>query len=337
MKIRLTLKKKIIFSLLLVPLGFALYVYGAPLPKINEAHFKKNMYTKNTENTMTLSDRRILGYAVYGNPNGFPVFYFHGGQESRLSSGFMDSMAIKLNIKLVAPDRPGIGLSTYHENRQLLDYASDIRELADYLKFEKFSIFGLSGGGPHVLACAYSMPDRIEKVTIVSGTGPNNYKGKLKGMWFPVKLVHWFAASKKDNNLRGFIAKDCKTILEKPKKRLRQLQRFLPKPDRRLLRQNPEYGIDFIKGSQEAYKQGIEAVVQEWKLYVSDWGFKLDDIKLPITLWYGTKDKMTPKYRGFYLHEKLQESKLHVLENEGHFSLIRNHQTEILKGLLTEN
>ena len=77
MKIRLTLKKKIIFSLLLVPLGFALYVYGAPLPKINEAHFKKNMYTKNTENTMTLSDGRILGYAVYGNPNGFPVFYFH--------------------------------------------------------------------------------------------------------------------------------------------------------------------------------------------------------------------------------------------------------------------
>ena len=321
---------KILFSVVLITLSIVLYFYGAPLPKIDESHFNRNMYTEQTENTITLSDGRVLGYAVYGDSEGFPVFYLHGGQESRLSGIFMDSIALGLNIKLIVPDRPGIGLSTYHQNRKLLDYAADIEELANHLAARKFSIFGLSGGGPHVLACAYAIPERIEKVAIVSGTGPNNYKRRLKGMWFPVKLVHWFAASKKDNNLRGFIEKDSKTILEKPEKRLRQLQRFLPRPDRKLLREKPEYGVDFIRGSQEAYRQGIDAVVQEWRLYVADWGFQLEEIKLPIDLWYGTKDKMTPKYRGYYLNDKLKNSSLHVLENEGHFSLIRNHATKIL-------
>ena len=157
-------------------------------------------YAMRTENMMNLSDGRILGYAEYGDSLGYPIFYFHGGQESRLSSKFMDSTAKKLNVRIISPDRPGVGISTFQENRQFLDWGNDITELVDFLGLNKYSIFGLSGGAPHVLACLMSDSSRIENASIVSGATPYDYKGTLKGMWFPVKLIHWFAVSRQSNS-----------------------------------------------------------------------------------------------------------------------------------------
>ena len=151
-----------------------------------------------TDNTITLADGRVLGYAEYGDSQGFPVFYFHGGQESRLSSSFMDSTAFELGVRIIAPDRPGVGLSTFQENRTFQSWATDVDQLADSLQLERFSIFGLSGGAPHVLACLVRLSDRIENASIISGATPYNYKGTLKGMWFPVKIIHWFASFKND-------------------------------------------------------------------------------------------------------------------------------------------
>ena len=294
-----------------------------------------NVYAMKTDNKITLSDGRILGYAEYGDSLGFPIFYFHGGQESRLSSKFMDSTAHKLNIRIISPDRPGVGISTFQENRQFIEWGNDIAQLADYLEFSKYSVFGLSGGAPHVLACVISDSSRIEHTAIISGATPYNYKGTLKGMWFPVKLIHWFASWKNDKQLRKFMQNDFNGLVNKPEKRIKQFQKHLPKPDKKLMTAKPEYGWEFIDGSKESYKQGIEAVVQEWKLYVSDWQMDLSSIKFPITLWYGTEDKMAPVLRGYYYNEKLPNSILREIENEGHFSLIRNHLEEILLELKT--
>ena len=292
--------------------------------------------SRNSVATVTLEDGRILGYAEYGDPKGFPVFYFHGGQESRLSSGFMDASAFKLNIRIIAPDRPGIGLSTFHPERTFLSWAEDVRSLADQLEIKKFSVFGLSGGSPHTLACAYAIPEYLEKVSIISGAAPYGYKGHLKGAWFPIKLIHWFAAADKEKNLRKFMEREALVLNEKPEKRIKQLQKFLPGPDKKALKQTPEWAHEFVRGSQESFRQGTDAAVQEWRLYVRDWGFNLKDIKIPVQLWYGDRDKMTPRYRGIYLKKQIANAKLRILENEGHFSLIRNHIEDILSDLLPE-
>ena len=289
----------------------------------------------NTEKRIILSDGRVLGYAEYGDSLGFPMFYFHGGQESRRSSIFMDSTAKKLKIRLISPDRPGVGISTYQVNRQFLDWGNDILELADSLGLIKYSVFGLSGGAPHVLACIISDSSRIENASIISGATPYDYRGTLKGMWVPVILIHWFASWKKDKQLRKFIQNDFDELVSKPEKRIKQFQKYLPKPDKQLMTDHPDYAWEFINGSIESYRQGIDGVVQEWKLYVADWQMDLSKIYFPLALWYGENDKMAPYHRGNYYKNTLPNSTLKVISNEGHFSLIRNHLEEILMELKT--
>jgi pimeloyl-ACP methyl ester carboxylesterase len=288
-----------------------------------------------TDFTITLHDGRVLGYAEYGDSTGYPIFYFHGGQESRLSSLFMDSTAKMLNIRIISPDRPGIGLSTFQADRKFLDWGDDIIQLADSLKIIRYSIFGMSGGAPHVLACVFRDSSRIDNASIISGATPYDYKGTLKGMWFPVKLIHWFASMRKDKQLRKFIQNDFESLVNKPDKRLKQFQKYLPKPDKKLLTEFPDYGWEFINGSIESYQQGIDGVVQEWKLYVADWQMELSEVHFPIALWYGEDDKMAPYHRGYYYKNMLTNSKLKVLSDEGHFSLVRNHLEEILMELKT--
>ena len=203
-----------------------------------------------TNNTIVLSDGRVLGYAEYGDSLGYAVFYFHGGQESRLSSSFMDSTAKMLDIRIISPDRPGIGISTFHENRQFVDWGNDIAELAHALGLVKYSVFGLSGGAPHVLSCIIADSSKIENASIISGATPYNYKGTLKGMWLPVKLIHWFATLKNDKQLRKFIQNDFNGLVNKPEKRIKQFQKYLPKPDKTLMLNHPEYGWGFIEGSK---------------------------------------------------------------------------------------
>lgn len=283
--------------------------------------------------TILLDDGRTLGYASFGDPMGFPVMYFHGGQESRLSAIFMDSTAITLGIWILAPDRPGIGLSTFQEGRNFSDWYSDIASLATRLNIEKYSIFGLSGGAPHVLSCLLKNSMQISKAAIVSGATPYDYKGSTRGMWLPVKLIHWFASWQGDKMLRKIIQKDYEGLRNTPDKRVKQFQEHLPEPDQKLLREHPEYAYEFIQGSLESYRQGIEGVVQEWRLYVADWEMEFSNIHIPVTLWYGTDDKMAPKYRGLFYERALPNSTLHLLEDEGHFSLVRNHLNAILQDL----
>lgn len=121
-----------------------------------------------------LKDGRKLGYAEYGTSHGKPLLFFHGWPSSRLHAKYLDPLAKKLKIRIIAPDRSGFGLSDYQSNRTLLDWPGDVVELADKLKIRKFAIVGISGGGPYAAVTAYKIPHRITKAGIVIGLGPLN-------------------------------------------------------------------------------------------------------------------------------------------------------------------
>lgn len=124
------------------------------------------------DNIFKLSDGRRLGYAQYGNLEGYPIFLFHGNPGSRLSWGLIPGSPFLQGVHIIAPDRPGYGLTDFKKNA-LENWPTDITELADHLGIDKFVVFGPSGGGPFALACAWKIPDRLTAAGVFGSVGPN--------------------------------------------------------------------------------------------------------------------------------------------------------------------
>src|SRR5262245_1351194 len=95
-----------------------------------------------TDNRLTLVDGRTIGWAEFGDPAGFPVFYFHGWPGSRFQGERFDDAGWVVGARVIAPDRPGIGLSSAQPGRRLLNWPADVAELADSLGIEQFAIVG---------------------------------------------------------------------------------------------------------------------------------------------------------------------------------------------------
>src|SRR5512147_1031413 len=102
-----------------------------------------------TNKTLTLKDGRTLGYAEFGEPTGTPVIGFHGMPGSRLMMQTLEKAAQINSVRLIAPDRPGYGLSQANPHGTLLGYVDDVVQLVDALQLDRFAVLGVSGGGPY--------------------------------------------------------------------------------------------------------------------------------------------------------------------------------------------
>lgn len=281
-------------------------------------------------NTILLNDGRTLGYAVYGDPKGKPLIFFHGWPSSRLQANITHETAQRLGIRVISPDRPGYGLSSFKKNRKLLDWPDDVIELADQLGINKFSVIGVSGGAPYAAACAYKIPERLTKVGIVVGLAPTNIHGVLEGMAFINKLA-W-----RSYHQLPWLRSLAATIhLSQARKMIPNFNSlaFRAKADQKLM--SGKVKQEIARNRDEAFKQGKEATAMDLKIYTDDWGFPLDKIKSEVFLWYGDKDMNVSLNMGKYYASQIEKSKLKVYPNEGHF-LIRRHIEEILKTLITK-
>ena len=277
--------------------------------------------------TLKLRDGRQLGFASFGEPEGKPVFYFTGGNSSRLEGKWFEKAAQEKKIRLIVPDRPGFGLSDFQPARSFLDWAKDIEELADALKIERFAIFGLSGGSPHVAAVSYLLPERITNAAIVSGVAPPEMPEKFKGMWPPVRMI--FFSARYAPGINRFLLKQMSGFYANKEKMLKQMKQALPKPDQQLIDKRPEVIDIFSEAANEAHRSGLDGDAWEWKMYVQPWGFALEDIKVKIGLWYGEVDGNVPVGMGKYLAKHIPNSQLKIVPDGGHFSTINNYIQEI--------
>lgn len=274
-----------------------------------------------------LSDGRKLGYAEYGDLRGKPLFFFHGWPSSRLQAKPLDIIAKKLQIRIISIDRSGYGLSEFKEKRTLLDWPDDVRELADKLKIQKFAVMGVSGGGPYTTVCACKIPERLTKVGIVVGLAPTDITGILRDMKFLNRFVwRWY-------HTFPFLMQISSSLL------WLQARKYIPnyfspafraKADREMLSSGLKKEME--TNMQEAFRQGRKAAVMDLKLYTDDWGFRLQDIRAKVFLWYGDADQQVPLAMGEYYASQIPKSKLTIYPNEGHL-LGMTHAKEILQAL----
>ena len=282
------------------------------------------------QRTVTLADGRQLGFAEYGDPNGLPVFYFHGFPGSRLEASRFHEIAVANRYRLIGIDRPGMGLSSVDEQRSILSWSTDIESFANLIGIEKFSIIGHSGGGPFVAACAYTIPQRLNGAAIVSGMAPLNKPESLMGMAQGqrvvtrlIKTIPW---------LTNVMMKLTFMMLKNPNKMMKQMIKQLPEVDQAIFR-DPEISKAIIDSTIEAFRQGVSGPAYEMRLLFKPWGFDLENIKFPITIWHGTLDTQAPISHAKIYANLIPGAQLNIVENEGHHSLLKNHFEEILRGV----
>ncbi|NNM60339.1 MAG: alpha/beta hydrolase [Legionellales bacterium] len=264
---------------------------------------------------------------------GEPIFYFHGFPGSRFEAAPFDQIAQAGHYRLIGIDRPGMGLSTPEPNRTLLSWVDDIVCFANVLNIDTFSIIGHSGGTPFAAACAYQIPQRLKGVAIVSGMAPlDNLEANI-GMPMSRRLVNGLI--KTFPCLITPMLTMTQRMLKKPDgKMMQQMLKQLPTLDQAVFNDS-DYRAKLISGTLEAFRQGKKGLAQEMKLLFKPWGFELEKITCPITVWHGSLDIQAPLSHAQIYANLISQVTLKILPDEGHHSILKNHIAEIMDCLVT--
>ncbi len=279
---------------------------------------------------LRLPDGRHLAYEEYGDPAGFPVLSFHGGLSSRLDVAPADRAARTAGVRLLAPDRPGMGLSTYQPRRRLLDWPDDVAHLATALGHERFAVMGWSAGGAYAAVCAAKLGHRVTAAALLSSAVPLDEYGTSRGLSLEDRVLTTLA--RRAPWLASAIMK-ASVVHASNKRLLRAVMRVFPPVDRSVLTEwgPPDVALAFVR---EAVRQGTAGCVQDYRIFGEPWGFSLGEIAVPVQIWEGSDDPTgPPDYRDF-LHRRIAGSTVTVVPGEGHLSLLPHQAPAIFAALL---
>lgn len=283
----------------------------------------------NQNQTIELEDGRRLGFAEYGKSDGQVVLYFHGLPGSRLEARHLHEAALANNIRLIGLDRPGMGLSCMQHNRSILSWVKDVQTFVNCMHIPQFSVIGHSGGAPFVAACALFIPERLHGVAIVSGMAPLDNSLATSSLTSGQRLINKMI--KRFPWIASLMMKFTAMMLNHPFM-LKQMLRQLPRVDQDVFR-DLQQSKEVIEATKEAFRNGIAGSASEIILTLKPWGFNLENIKFPITIWQGKMDKQAPEMHAKLYAKLLPHAKLIFFKNEGHLSILKNKGELILQAV----
>jgi pimeloyl-ACP methyl ester carboxylesterase len=271
-----------------------------------------------TARAIQLRDGRRLGYAEEGDPGGRPLLYFHGWPGSRVEGRLGDEAARANGVRLIALDRPGMGLSDYQPRRTLVDWPDDVIQAAAALGLDRFAVLGISGGGPYAAACAWKLSERLTGAGIVSGLAPVDVPGAIAGMGrqnrLAFQLVGRLAVLR-----RVLMAKSAVSVRRHPD---RVLERGVAAAVDKQYLDRPDVRTILVESLSEAYRGGSRGPAWELALYARPWGFRLEDIRAPVHLWHGEQDANHPVTMGRYLARVIPKCQAKFVPGEGHLVFV---------------
>lgn len=267
---------------------------------------------------MQAGDRR-LAVDIAGATRGWPVFLLHGTPGSRRGPRPRPTLLYRLGVRLISYDRPGYGGSSRSPGRRVADAARDVAAIADHLHIDHFSVVGRSGGGPHALACAALLPNRVHRTAVLVGLAPSDAVG-----------LDWFGGMT-EANVRDFGAVGHDTVVLSEQLRLRA-ERAVDQPgsllalltaqmteaDRRVVA-----GVAIRRQLTDAYAEALRGGPHGWIDDVlalrATWGFTLHDIRLPVRLWHGADDNFAPASHTRWLAGQIPGAHMQVQRHTAHF------------------
>lgn len=275
-----------------------------------------------------LRDGRSVCYAQYGTPDGEVVVNAHGGLACRLDVAAADAAARTAGVRLISPDRPGIGGSDPHPGRTILDWADDVAELMDQFGVGRFAAMGWSMGGQYAAALARALPERVRRVAIIAGALPLTEPGVF------AQLPTFDRIYTRSSLRAPWLVTPCFATMALIARRApalygRLAARQLGDADDAVLR---DEGYDeFARMSAQALGRPA-GVVEDYRAWMRPWGFTPEQIAVPVDVWGGEQDELINHAWPPELARRIPGATLHERPG-GHF-LARLYYPDIFANLL---
>ncbi len=280
------------------------------------------------QRTVRTPDGRTLAVEEGGDPAGRPVLIHMGTPNSRRLYGPHERDAADRGLRLICYDRPGYGESSPQPGRSVADCANDVRAICAQLGIDRLGMWGISGGGPHVLACAALLPDLLVAAASLASAAPLDADGLdyFDGMGQDnvddtrLYLADEAAArAKADDDRESFLAAS-------PDDLGAEMASLISPADAAVLTGELAKFLTF------SMKDGLAPGVQGWwddYCIINRWGFELADIAVPVLLLHGRHDKFVPFGHGEWLAAHIPGVEARLSENDGHLTLFEHRVPEV--------
>jgi pimeloyl-ACP methyl ester carboxylesterase len=269
-----------------------------------------------------VTDERDVAVEIWGDSDGLPVFLLHGTPGSRRGPIPRASVLHRLGVKLICYDRPGYGGSSRHRGRTVADAAGDVRSISDSLGVDQFCVVGRSGGGPHALACAALLKDRVLSAAVLVGIAPSDAEG-----------LDWYAGMAGSNVSEygqaspATVAHDLSMRAEQigndPESLIRFLFPELTDPDRRVV-DDVAIRRQLTDSYAEACRNGPHGWIDDVLAFRCPWGFDLSVIQAPVLFWHGAEDVFSPVAHTYWLASQIPRAVVEtkVQPDAAHFNAV---------------
>jgi pimeloyl-ACP methyl ester carboxylesterase len=281
------------------------------------------------EATVRAKDGRELRVVEAGAADGLAVLVHNGTPMSRLLFRPCVEDAEQRGIRLIGYDRPGYGGSTPHPGRNVADAARDVAAIADALDIDRLATWGISGGGPHALACAALLPERVVAAASLASVAP-----------YPAEGLDWFAGMGEANvaefgltlegrdALEPFLRHERDAMLAAGPAGLAEAMRTLLSPADHAVFTGETADYMF-----EAFRAGNEERLDGWLdddlAFAKPWGFELEQIDVPVLLWQGAEDRFVPFAHGEWLARRTPAVDARLSHDDGHLTLLVRRLGEV--------
>jgi pimeloyl-ACP methyl ester carboxylesterase len=252
---------------------------------------------------------RIAG-TTGGSSSSVAVFWLHGSPNIGSPPEPLFAAAEANGLHWVSYDRSGYGGSSPHDGRTVASAAADVAAIADALGIDRFTVLGHSGGGPHALACAALLPERVIAAVSISAPAPFDADG-----------LDWFAgwspgiAAENRAAAGGRAALQAHWAEAEPE----EMSAFFTEADMDAL----DGSWSWLAGvAGQAMEQGDEGYLEDTLASVQSWGFRPDAIRVPVLVMHGAKDKMVPCAHGEWLAVRCPAAELRIIPGTGHITVL---------------
>jgi pimeloyl-ACP methyl ester carboxylesterase len=237
-----------------------------------------------------------------------------------------DAAARQLGVRIISPNRPGMGGSSPQPGRTTLDWARDVGALLNGLGLPRASVLGWSMGGQYALACGAQLADRVDRVVVIAGAIPLD------------DLVTFGELNQLDQRLTS-LANDRARVARIVLGSMRLLARHMPREFVReavkdavpLERSAVRNACEFLDASREALAHA-DGMIEEYRAWSRPWGFAPEDVRVPTEIWQGDADTFIPRAWGETLSKRIPDATLELRPGEGHF-LGYVHPSDVLRSL----